>query len=502
VSDSIHKITASGAWKVLTKVCEGIVNSYPTANALNKIASGLFANLRVELNHVYITGIIPFLDRCHDPFYNWCERPDPKIGVVSFRARQVAFTSIMLIREVESLAAEFDNETLATFENFRLLREELLNEEQKLMANRTMKKFFEIAAEKGREHWRRWWDTNLLALAVFDSHEKAQVVARFLLNMDPSTDVAPELPYFDDFLRNEPIQPPNCDTRREPIEKFIATHRKEIEAIAEGEDMWKKETIPLLENFRLLFFNRYAAFPTTNQATERTVKEKSRIAQTGRKSKKCSQVALAANLDLGVKRIQTQDDNNQDELEAEYESDNEFMELIQHRSAKRTNREGDTYPARATKALCEISRCKQQWDLIEGLDQDGEIREILGSLIEDKADAHQSQREHQVLEQFAAQRNIQKELNVIQKHQKYDHTAISLGRVEWKNLRAKADLEYVKDQLRLRISKEYEGDARSDHLKRMADSLAKRTGQWSALKAHLSSIGTNSSKDFEPLASD
>jgi hypothetical protein len=55
VSDSIHKITASGAWKVLTKVCEGIVNSYPTANALNKIASGLFANLRVELNHVYIT---------------------------------------------------------------------------------------------------------------------------------------------------------------------------------------------------------------------------------------------------------------------------------------------------------------------------------------------------------------------------------------------------------------------------------------------------------------
>jgi hypothetical protein len=426
-------------WDVWSKLSEDIPKGTTTVEAVNKIASGLYANMRIPLNRVYIEFLLPFLLKVHDPMMKWCESSDPKVGKVGFRARQALRAYHQYMVSLEKVRRDYSDPESQDFAAFRTLLETLSNKEKDI-ANIAVAAFFKLGKKKADEHFLRWASTNLIWLAVFDDASNGQVVARILLGQD-----APVPNDFDEFVRRR------FDVNLlNDLKEVIAEQAEALQAIAAGADMWDelRHKDDVLGKFRELYFTLYSAFPSTNQDVERGVKKKNFIVETGRKSKKSTSYAIAGNMSLGLEaepdnptipeRNPTPDD------EDSYEDDDG-----NHKKKRRS-------PVGTQAAVKNFAMMQAQWTIVEELlDNEASYSDASKSLkaeLNDKDEDFQKERVASKLSSFEAGREKEKELNAVQKQQKFNHTPLALGEIVWGDLRKKEHLSDVFKELHYRIS--------------------------------------------------
>jgi hypothetical protein len=364
-------------WDVWLQLSEDIPKATNTVEAVNKIASGLYANMHIPLNRVYLEFLLPFLLKVHDPIMKWCESSDPRVGKVGFRARQAAFEYYEYMGALEKVRCDFWDPESQDFEAFRKLQANL-PEDEKNIVKTSVAAFFKLAKNKADEHFLRWTDTNLIWLAVFDDVSNGQVVARILLDQDETapTDLdipleAEAAPDLDIPLDQAETAPAVLDTlvtfnaflsmRIDPtllveLKEVIEFHTDALEAIAAGADMWDElshTSDSVLGKFRQLYFTKFSAFPTTNQDTERGVKMKNYIVETGRKSKKSSSYAIAGNLSLGL------DTGEESDQGADSDEDDDDS----NRKKKKKKRS----PVVTQAAVENFTKMEAQWALVKPL---------------------------------------------------------------------------------------------------------------------------------------
>jgi hypothetical protein len=457
-------------WDVWLQLSEDIPKATNTVEAVNKIASGLYANMHISLNRVYLEFLLPFLLKVHDPMMKWCESSDPRVGIVGFRARQAAFAYYQYMSALEKVRCDSWDPESQAFEAFRKLRA-TLSQEEKDIVDIAVTAFFKLARNKADEHFLRWTQTNLIWFAVFDDASNGQIVARILLDqaetaptdLDIPLDQAETAPTDSDIaLDQAETAPADLDTfvtfdaflsmrvdqaSLVELKDAIEFHRDVLVAIAAGADMWDEvsHTVgSVLGMFRQLYFDEFSAFPTTNQDTERGVKMKNYIVETGRQSKKSSSYAIAGNLSLG---LPTSDNNTGEESDRGEDSGEDDDD---------SNREKKKRSSVGTQAAVEkFTKMEAQWTLVKPLLDKPVYAEAAISLkdnVNNKEVDFQLDRVQRKLLAFEAGRVSEKGLNAVQKQQTFDHTPLALGEIVWGDLRKKHHLEDVFKELQHRIS--------------------------------------------------
>jgi hypothetical protein len=466
VSKAIQHVLTN--WDVWLKLSEDIPKGTTTVEAVNKIASGLYANMHIPLNRVYLEFLLPFLLKVHDPMMQWCESSDPKVGKVGFRARQAAFAYYEYMDALEKLRRDYSDPQSQDFAAFRLLQE-ALSQPEKDIVDKSVAAFFKLARNKADEHFVRWISTNLIWLAVFDEASHGQLVARLLLGIDQTAPNGPDelvedqtAPNGSDEVVEDQTMPDELVTFEQflsmrfnkslcvDLELVINGEKAALEAIAAGADMWDEvihDSDSVLGKFRKIYFTHFSAFPTTNQDVERGVKKKNSIAETGRRSKKSSSYAIAGNLSLGLQPTVPDKNPTPDNTEDEDSGEDDG---IMDTSKKKKRSPVGTHAAMET-----FTKAEAQWALVEKLMKSNAYKEASVSLkadVTDKEKDLQIERVARKLNKFEVGRESDKGLNAIQRKQDFDHTPLALGEIVWGDLRKAHHLEDVFKELQYRIS--------------------------------------------------
>jgi len=292
-------------WRLFFRMAICVINVSTTAEAKNKIASGLCSLMQEKSIEAGVAFIAAFAASYLNKHMAWYGETDPNIGTPAFLTFHRTGRHYLMIKHLYRLLKEW--KTDPKFERFRKTLEELTSDEYSLL-EKLPEKFFSACIDQVHKHNRRYLVTNNLLKAAFSEIETGKWVALLILGRLPvnnSGNLVGINGSFKSSIHDADIDISSWvqflyDGTRDVIgqirdSELVTSHVPSLQKIADGLNIWDENPSPEAVTIREKVLADFAALCSNNVNCERLVHRTSQVKQIGKSERRANIMVIAGN---------------------------------------------------------------------------------------------------------------------------------------------------------------------------------------------------------------
>jgi hypothetical protein len=165
-------------WNLIFRMSKCVINISTTAEAKNKIASGLYSLMRTKAIQAKVSFLATFVDEYLDENMAWFGPIDKNVGTPGFLTFHWTVRYFLMVTQLEDLLANW--RTSPAFQRLRDLLDELPTEEKSIMET-LPEKFLATAIKQVHMHNHRYLQTDLVVKSALGETATGKFVTRLLL---------------------------------------------------------------------------------------------------------------------------------------------------------------------------------------------------------------------------------------------------------------------------------------------------------------------------------